>query len=85
MLGTGEVRLNMTITQPENRFKEIRPGDEHFNMTDGIKIIPRASIEFSMLCPTNLIVQVQDAMAKGLIKPVAYVKTKELFWEVLDQ
>ena len=61
----------MTFTQPENRFKEIRPGDEYFNMTDGIKIVPRACIEFSVLCPTNLIVQVQDAMAKGLIKPVA--------------
>lgn len=75
----------MTITQPENRFVKVVRGDDNFMMTDGIKMVPRASIEFSELCPGNLILQVQDAIAKGLIKPVAYVKTKELFWEVLEQ
>lgn len=75
----------MTITQPENRFAKIARGDDNFLMTDGIKLVPRASIEFSELCPTILIIQIQDAIAKGYIKPVAYVKTKELFWQVIEQ
>ena len=85
MLGTGEIGQKMTITQPENRFAKIVRGDDNFMMTDGIKLVPRACVEFSELCPTNLMIQVQDAIAKGYIKPVAYVKTKELFWEVLEQ
>jgi hypothetical protein len=85
MLGTGEVRLKMTIVQPENRFVKVVRGDDNFMMTDGIKLVPRACVEFSELCPSNLILQVQDAIAKGYIKPVAYVKTKELLWEVLEQ
>lgn len=74
----------MTITQPENRFVKVVRGDDNFMMTDGIKLVPRAAVEFSNMCPSSLIIQVQDAIAKGYIKPVAYVKTKELFWEVLE-
>lgn len=73
----------MTFTTPENRFKKIRPGDDNFMMTDGIKMVPRANIEFSSLCPDNIMLIISNAMEKGWVKPVAHVKTKELFWEVL--
>lgn len=75
----------MTFTIQENRFKEIRQDDEHFYMTDGIKMVPRANIEFSSLCPANIMLLINHAMEKGWVKPVAHVKTKELFWEVLEE
>jgi hypothetical protein len=75
----------MTFTTPENRFREIRLGDENFMMTDGIKMVPRANIEFSSQCPANIMLIISHAMEKGWVKPVAHVKTKELFWEVLEE
>jgi hypothetical protein len=75
----------MTFTQPENRFREIRPGDDHFMMTDGIKLVPRASLEFSSDCPKKYIDIIARCYENGWIKTVAHVKTKELFWEVLEQ
>ena len=75
----------MTFETPENRFVKLTRGDDKFMMTDGIKIVPRANIEFSNLCPANTMLQISDAIARGWVKPVAYVKTKELFWEILEQ
>jgi hypothetical protein len=75
----------MTFIQTEKRFAKLAKGDDNFMMNDGIKVVPRAALEFSENCPTSLILQVQDAIGKGYIKPVAYIKTKELFWEVLEQ
>ena len=73
----------MTITTPENRFKEIKRDDEHFRMTDGIRVVPRAAIEISNQCPREYQMILADCIDRGWVKPVAYIKTKELFWEVL--
>ena len=73
----------MTFTVQKTRFKEIRPGDEHFRMTDGIRLVPRASIEVNQRCPENYKSLIQECINHGWIKPIAYVKEKELFWEVL--
>jgi hypothetical protein len=75
----------MTFTVQENRIREIRSGDAHFAMTDGIKLVPRASIEVKKNIPYNYQLMIAECIDKGWIKPVAYVKTKELFWEVLEQ
>ena len=75
----------MTIITPENRFNEIRPGDEHFTMNDGIKLVPRAMIEISQECPEVYKSAIIEAYQEGWLTPVACVKTKELFWEVLEQ
>ena len=64
-------------------FKKIKRGEPDFMMNDGIQVIPRAAIEFSELCPTSLILQVQDAIGKGWIRPVAYMKENEYVWEKL--
>ena len=73
----------MTFTTSENRFKEIRQDDPHFGMTDGFRLVPRASIEVKKNIPYNYQLMIAECIDKGWIKPVAYVKTKELFWEVL--
>jgi hypothetical protein len=73
----------MTFTIHENRFKEIRQDDAHFRMIDGIKMVPRAGLEISTSCPYNYKLILAECIDKGWVKPVAYVKTKELFWEVL--
>lgn len=73
----------MTFTVQENRFREINRDNEYFYMTDGIKMVPRAGLEISKNCPYNYQLFLSDCIDKGWIKPVAYVKTKELFWEVL--
>ena len=75
----------MTFTVPENKFKEIRPDDEHFQMTDGIRLVPRASIEVKKNIPYNYQLIISECINNGWIKPVAYVKEKELFWEVLGE
>ena len=75
----------MTFIIQENQFKEINRDDEHFMMTDGIKLVPRAGIEISNQCPREYKLILADCLDRGWIKPVAYVKTKELFWEVLGE
>ena len=43
----------MTFTTPENRFNRISDSDQHFYMNDGIKMVPRASIEVKQNIPYN--------------------------------
>lgn len=66
-------------------FKKVTPGDPLFRMNDGLMMCNRAGFEFSTMCPTNLVIQVQDAIAKGLIKPVAYLREEEYVWESLKE
>jgi len=73
----------MSIIAPENRFKSIQPGEEHFMMNDGIKVVPRASLMIMNNCPDYVKTVIAQAYNEGWLVPVANVKTKELFWEVL--
>lgn len=71
------------IIQTDTTFKEIKQGDVDFYMTDGIKLVPRASLEVSEACPLNIKLAIQRAMADGYLRPVAYIKTKDYMWEQL--
>lgn len=65
--------------------KVLRRGDSDFMFShDGMTLTPRAGLEYSAMCPTNLVIQVQDAMAKGLITPVAYMRESEYVWDKLS-
>ena len=44
-----------------------------------------SGIEISKSCPYNYQQILADCIDRGWVKPVAYIKTKELFWEVLEQ
>ena len=74
----------MTLVTPEKQFKEIRPGDEHFMMADGLKVVPRASLIIKDGCPNYFKTIIAKAYNEGWLVPVANVKTKELFWELLE-
>jgi len=73
----------MTFTETKKRVEVIRPGDEHFTIIDGIKIIPRASFEIGKGCPEYFKTIISKAYTEGWLIPIAHVKSKELFWEVL--
>ena len=75
----------MTFTVSENKIKEIRQGDANFRIADGIRLVPRASIEVKKNIPSNYQLIITECIDKGWIKPIAYVKEKELFWEVLGE
>lgn len=65
------------------KFKEIHQSDSDFYLTDGIKIVPRAYIEISDVCPMNIKMAIHRAMADGYLKTVACVKTQDYMWEKL--
>lgn len=65
-------------------YKIIRQGSNEFHFVDGIKIVPRASIEISGQCPSNMSLMIQRAITEGYIKSVAYVPDAEYAWEQLQ-
>jgi hypothetical protein len=73
----------MTFVVNDTNFREIRQGDDDFYITDGVKIVPRAYIEISDMCPANMSLTIQRAMADGYLKTVACVKEKDYVWEKL--
>ena len=78
------IKETMTFIEPEKQFKKIRPGDELFHMTDGFKLVPRAGFEIGKGCPEYFKTIIAKAYNEGWLIPVANVKTKELFWELLE-
>ena len=75
----------MTLKTIDQKFVKLKNGDTDFMMTDGVKLVPRACIEFSSMCPPMLMIQVNDAIAKGYINPVAYAREDSYMWEQLKK
>jgi hypothetical protein len=73
----------MTYTVSKPTIKRIYRGQSGFNMIDGVKLVPRAAIEILEQCPSNMRGQIEWAIAKGWIQPVAYVRDDELVWDKL--
>lgn len=73
----------MTYTFSKPTTKRLFRGQPGFNMTDGIKIVPRAEVMVLEQCPANIRDMVNYAIAKGWIQPVANVRDEELVWEKL--
>lgn len=74
----------MTFAKTDTKIKEIRQGDKDFFISDGIKLSPRAYIEVSDVCPSNMKLMIHRAMAEGYLKTVACVKEKDYMWEKLS-
>ena len=74
----------MTFVTNDTKIKEIKQGDGDFFISDGIRFVPRAYIEISDVCPTNMKLAIQRAMADGYLKTVACVKEKDYMWEKLS-
>ena len=71
------------FTTPDKTFKKIKQGDTDFMMTDGFKIIPRASFEIGEGCPQYFKTIIAKAYSDGWLIPVAYMKESEYVWEKL--
>lgn len=67
------------------KYYQIDSDNAHWFMTDGVRLIPRASIEISSKCPKDLILHLSTAIASGYIKPVAYMSEKEYVWATLEK
>lgn len=74
----------MTFVVNDTKIREIRQGDDDFYISDGMKVSPRAYIEISDMCPANMSLTIQRAMADGYLKTVACVKEKDFMWEKLS-
>jgi len=73
----------MSYTFHKSTTKRLYRGQSGFDMTDGVKLVPRAEIEILAECPTNIRDQISWYIAKGWIQPVANVRDEELTWEKL--
>ena len=71
----------MNITFTKSIVRKISPGDTKFNIVDGMKVVPRAGIEIDRGCPQNFKHIIEQCAMQGWIRPIAYVKDSELFWE----
>lgn len=74
----------MTFVNNNTKIREINQGDPDFLITDGIKMSPRAYIEISDVCPTNIKLAIHRAITDGYLKVVACVKEKDYMWEKLS-
>jgi hypothetical protein len=73
----------MTYTVSKSTTKRIYRGQSGFNMMDGVTIVPRAEIEILDQCPWEVRDQINFAIAKGWVQPVANVRDDELVWDKL--
>lgn len=75
----------MSYTVKPSEVKTLFPGDEGYKFTKDMIEYPRAAIVVTESCPENYKHVIYTCQAKGWIKPVAYVPTKELVWEELQR
>lgn len=71
----------MKITDTQSSLRTIKPGDPKWNIIDGMVVAPRAGIEISANCPNSYRKIIEECVMYGWVKPIAFVKDNELFWE----
>lgn len=71
----------MTFNVRESTVRTIRGGEKGFMLNDGVVVMPRAGFEISRSCPDSYKQIISQCIDNGWLKPVAYVKDAELFWE----
>jgi hypothetical protein len=70
----------MTYTIRPSTIHTIRPGDQHFQIHDGLTIASRAGFEISRRCPENYQDLIQECIRHGWLKPVAYITEREMIF-----
>lgn len=75
----------MTFKVEQSTVRTVRKGEKGFMLMDGITIMPRAGFEISRSCPDSYKQIISACIDNGWLKPVAYVKDAELFWERLGE
>lgn len=76
-------KINFANT--ESTTVRILPGDPDFTITDNFCIVQRAAIEISNKCPHGYNLIIAEAISRGWIKPVAYIKKTEQVWNALER
>ena len=71
------------ITDNNDNYVTLLPGDELFTFQSGIMLVPRASIMVDSSCPSRYNDMLVQAIQRGWIKPVAHVQGKEATWQRL--
>lgn len=68
----------------KHTYRTLKQNDPNFSFSpDGIKIVPRASIEISQRCPENYKDLILECVNHGWLQPVAHMRDEELTWELL--
>jgi len=71
----------MTFKVQTSSIRTIRKGEKGFMLVNGNTIAPRAGFEISHSAPQSYRQIIAECIDNGWLKPVAYVKDSELFWE----
>lgn len=71
----------MTFKVETSKIRTIKKGDPKWTLCDGVFTSPRAGFEISNDCPNQYKDIISICINMGWLKPVAYVKDNELFWE----
>jgi len=67
-------------------YKKLYAGQKEFTFSpDGIVVVPRAGLEILAECPWQVRDQINYALAKGWLQPVAHLPDDELMWENLKK
>jgi hypothetical protein len=72
-------------TSHKSRIRTINMNDSDFMLQDGYIISPRAGLEIDKSCPREYRMIITECLNNGWLKPVAYVKDNELFWEEFEK
>lgn len=75
----------MISMAPATTIRTIKMGDDGFMLQDGWIISPRAGLEIDINCPREYKQIIRTCLSNGWLKPVAYVKDNELFWEEFEK
>lgn len=75
----------MSFQLHQSRVKAIRKSDPDFNLIDGMTVYPRAMFHLHPDMPWQVRDQVNFAIAKGWLTPVAYVYDYEYTMDLLKE
>lgn len=71
------------MLEKKSSIRTIHKGDHKWIITDGHVVSPRAGFEIAKQCHPEYKQIIQECIANGWLKPVAFVKEEEFMWETL--
>jgi hypothetical protein len=73
----------MTYIIHESNTTSLQPGDEGYNLVDGVRLVPRAMLAIKHDCPTSIRDTLNWAIDCGYVVPIANVYKHEQTFNVL--
>ena len=75
----------MTMLERKSSIRSVRKGDHKWMITDRHIVSPRAGFEVSNHCTESYKWIINECIANGWLKPVAFVREDEFMWETLSE